>query len=117
MQVNTGGGLQNSKQNVPYCRNAVRAGASPHPSHCTDSPNNGLFFSFLIVFYSKKRQHTDRLQRINNIEEINPPKKQRNPKFFHPSDTFSIVPTGEFCRSLRLAGRERSGGHAGRRVT
>lgn len=47
MQVNTGGGLQKSKQNVPYCRNAVRVGVSPHPSHCTDfTQQQSLFLIF-----------------------------------------------------------------------
>lgn len=54
-----------------------RSGCHLTPPTVQTSPNNGLFFSFLIVFYSKKRQHTDRLQRINNIEEMNPPKKAK----------------------------------------
>lgn len=47
---------------------------------------------------------------------MNPPpkKKERKPKYFHPSDIFSIVSTGKICRSLCLTGRERSGDHAGR---
>lgn len=32
---------------------------------------------------------------------MNPPKKERKPKYFHPSDIFSIVPTDQFCRSWR----------------
>lgn len=59
------------------------------PPTVQTSPNNGLFFSFLIVFYSKKRQHTDRLQRINNIEETNPPPKKRESQSTFILQTFS----------------------------
>lgn len=82
MQVNTEGGLQGGeKENVPYCRNGIGSGCRPHPLlYRKTSPNTFLFLSFLILFYSKKRQHTDRLQRTNNIEKMN----KGEEKHFYP---------------------------------
>lgn len=90
MQVNTEGGLQKIKQNVLYGRNGIGSGCHLTP-YCTERlhPTTFSFCHFLSSFI-EKRQHTDRLQRINNIEKMN--KREGKPKYFHPSKkTFSLL--------------------------
>lgn len=93
------------------------------------SPDNFLFLSFLILFYSKKA-NTDRLQRINNIEKMNKREGKAKVLSSFRKDVFSIVLTSKLWAFLLLvlkkkvlsffsfsAWEEQCCEHAGQRVT
>lgn len=59
MQVNTGGGLQKERKRsrMYYTVEMALDQGVTSPRTVQTSPNNFLFLSFLILFYSKKATH------------------------------------------------------------